>query len=201
MITASEVHHILGDSENTWKGCLRGKLRGYREFINAQNNPPENTPVTSSASSLDWGVCFEPVVTDIIYPKMRGDCTVGEFGCIEHPHIPGLGASPDGIIVEGPMKYVGRMVEIKCPTSREYDPYKIKYEYWVQMQIQMEVCDLEECDFIECWFKEVEKEAWETEPEDGRTKGIAYRVASPEGSSWFHKKDELPENALITEKR
>lgn len=201
MITASEVHSILGESENTWKGCLRSKLRGYREFINAQQNPSTNPPISSSPGSLDWGVCFEPVVTDMIYPQLRGDCVVGEFGCIEHPRMPGLGASPDGIVVGGPTKYVGRMVEIKCPTTRAYDPYKIKYEYWVQMQIQMEVCDLEECDFIECWFKEMERGDWLREPEDGRTKGVAYRMASPEGSCWFHKKDDLPSGAVVTEKR
>lgn len=84
--------------------------------------------VTGTAAALDWGVCFEPIVTEQIYPEMRGYCRVGEFGCIEHPKIRGLGASPDGIVVAGPSKYVGRMLEIKCPISRGHDEFAIKFE-------------------------------------------------------------------------
>lgn len=40
------------------------------------------------------------------------------------------------------------------------------------MQIQMEVCNLEECDFLEVWFKERSAEEWDKAGEDVR-KGIA----------------------------
>jgi len=33
------------------------------------------------------------------------------------------------------------------------------------MQIQMEVCDLEECDFLEVWFKERGVGEWEADTE------------------------------------
>ena len=33
-----------------------------------------------------------------------------------------------------------------------------KKEYWVQMQLQMEVCELECCDFLETRFKEYHEE-------------------------------------------
>jgi hypothetical protein len=49
----------------------------------------------------------------------------------------------------------GRMLEIKNISNREINGIP-KEEYWVQMQIQMETCDLDECDFLETRFKEYE---------------------------------------------
>jgi hypothetical protein len=45
------------------------------------------------------------------------------------------------------------MLEIKNVVSREINGIP-KMEYWVQMQIQMEVCNLNECDFLETKFLE-----------------------------------------------
>jgi hypothetical protein len=61
---------------------------------------------------------------------------------IPHPEYSFLGASPDGIRPDGVM------IEIKCPFSRI--PTGIpELKYWIQMQIQMECCDMEECDFLD----------------------------------------------------
>jgi hypothetical protein len=45
------------------------------------------------------------------------------------------------------------MLEIKNIVNREINGIP-KKEYWVQMQLQMEVCDLNECDFLETKFAE-----------------------------------------------
>ena len=45
------------------------------------------------------------------------------------------------------------MLEIKNIVNREIDGIP-KKEYWIQMQLQMEVCDLDECDFLETKFIE-----------------------------------------------
>ena len=45
------------------------------------------------------------------------------------------------------------MLEIKNIVNREINGIP-KKEYWVQMQLQMEVCDLDECDFLETKFIE-----------------------------------------------
>jgi hypothetical protein len=66
-----------------------------------------------------------------------------------------LAASPDGIVT-GNNNY-GRMIEIKNVVSREITGIP-KKDYYIQMQIQMEVCDLDECDFIETKFTEYETE-------------------------------------------
>jgi hypothetical protein len=43
---------------------------------------------------------------------------------------------------------IGRLIEIKCPITREVG-VEIPFEYWCQMQIQMEVTGIEECEYVE----------------------------------------------------
>ena len=49
------------------------------------------------------------------------------------------------------------MLEIKNIVNRDITGIP-KEEYWIQMQLQMEVCNLNECDFLETRFKEYENE-------------------------------------------
>ena len=81
---------------------------------------------------------------------------VDDFGCIQHDKYKFLGASPDGINVDQNSERFGRMLEIKNIVNREINGIP-KKEYWIQMQLQMEVCDLDECDFLETKFMEYEK--------------------------------------------
>jgi hypothetical protein len=52
------------------------------------------------------------------------------------------------------------MVEIKCPYRRkinmsgEIDDHICPHYYWIQIQLQLECCDLEYCDFWQCDIKE-----------------------------------------------
>jgi len=105
------------------------------------------------------------MIYEIIY-----NSKVGEFGLIQHPTISYLGASPDGIsmslTLDGKInKYLGRMLEIKCPPARKIINYgKIKGNicpdyYWVQVQIQLECCNLPECDFWQCHLVEYNNES------------------------------------------
>jgi len=96
-------------------------------------------------AAIDWGNKYEQVA-NLIYQK-RNNVEVLEFGCLRHPYIDFLGASPDGITPDG------IMVEIKCPYTRKITGIP-KPEYWCQVQGQLEVCDLDRCDFIECCLKE-----------------------------------------------
>lgn len=116
-----------------------------------------------SENSLTWGHKYEPLTT-MLY-EQRMNTTVKEFGCIEHPQYPFLAASPDGIVI-GPN--YGRMLEIKNVVSREIDGIP-KKEYYIQMQLQMEVCNLDECDFVETKFVEY---TYEEYIQDQGTKGI-----------------------------
>ena len=110
----------------------------------------------TSTNAMHWGVRYEPV-SIALYSSLN-QTRVGEFGCIVHPALPHLAASPDGINVdENNTKLYGRMIEVKNIVSREITGVPLEH-YWIQMQVQMEVCDLDECDFIETRFKEFDND-------------------------------------------
>jgi len=105
----------------------------------------------STGSSLHWGQKYEPISVQLY--EYLYNTKVGDFGCIQHPKYNFIGASPDGIIIDKKSTRYGRMLEIKNIVNRVIDGIP-KMEYWIQMQIQMETCDLNECDFLETQFIE-----------------------------------------------
>ena len=113
---------------------------------------PEGAIVNTS-TTLHWGQKYEPL--SVLFYEEMYETRVGDFGCIPHTAYSFLGASPDGINVDDTNIRYGRMLEIKNIVNREITGIP-KKEYWVQMQLQMEVCDLNECDFLETRFKEYE---------------------------------------------
>ena len=125
-----------------YEKCKPLQIKEKEGFVNI------NTPFHN-------GHKYEPL-SIMIYEK-KHNTTVGEFGCIVHDTIPFLKASPDGINIDPKNKLFGRMLEIKNPTTRKISGIP-KKDYWVQMQTQMEVWDLDECDFLETSFKEYESE-------------------------------------------
>ena len=151
-------------------------------------------------SPMHWGQKYEPVSV-LLYEDMY-DTKVGDYGCIKHRTYSFLGASPDGIndvlsSGKGSTRY-GRMLEIKNIVNREIDGIP-KKEYWIQMQLQMETCDLDECDFLETRFKEIEEEEYlekdkelekqEEELDDQEQKeinqGIIIYFASMDGNPFY----------------
>jgi len=122
---------------------------------------------------MSWGHKYEPLTT-ALYEKFN-NTTIDEFGCIEHPKYPFLAASPDGIVT-GFNNY-GRMIEIKNVVSRTITGIP-KTDYYIQTQIQMEVCDLDECDFVETKFIEYDtyddyiNDGTATETADKKQKGV-----------------------------
>ena len=114
----------------------------------------EKTHVNTN-SPLHWGQKYEKLSV-MLYEK-RNNTKVGEFGCIKHPKYGFLGASPDGINIDPTSPLYGRMLEIKNIVNREITGIPIE-EYWIQTQLQMQVCDCNECDFLETCFKEYDDE-------------------------------------------
>jgi putative phage-type endonuclease len=105
-------------------------------------------------SPFHWGNKYEPV--SVLIYEHEYQTKVGDFGCIQHSKYSYLGASPDGINIDPENKErFGRMLEIKNIVNRVINGIP-KKEYWVQMQMQMETCDLDECDFLETQFLEYE---------------------------------------------
>jgi len=146
------------------------------------------TQMVNVNSTLHWGQKYEPLSV-LIYEHMF-KTTVEDFGCIQHETYDFLGASPDGINVDANSERYGRMLEIKNIVNREIDGIP-KKEYWVQMQLQMEVCNLDECDFLETKF--VEYENAEAFWEDGMTtngmttikKGVIMYFHTKEGKPFY----------------
>lgn len=103
--------------------------------------------MTCEMSPFDWGVRFEPVVKHILEKKWGAQ--IAESGRILHPMDTHVAASPDGIIMEAndPAR-IGRLLEIKCPITRKISE-GIPFEYWCQMQVQMEVTGIGECEYVE----------------------------------------------------
>jgi putative phage-type endonuclease len=121
-------------------------------------------------SPFHWGQKYEPVSV-LLYEQMF-KTKIEDFGCIRHDKYYFIGASPDGINVDPSSPLYGRMLEIKNVVSREITGIP-KKEYATQMQLQMEVCNLDECDFLETKFVEFESETeFYNDVSDTKAKGV-----------------------------
>lgn len=140
VLTASEFANIFGTP------------RAVRQLAFNKISPPTQQTnrlacPTSEMGPFDWGIRFEPVVKQIL--TERWGVKIMDSGRLRHPKDPLLAASPDGLILEAsdPAR-VGRLIEIKCPITREIGD-TIPFEYWCQMQVQMEVTGIDECEYVE----------------------------------------------------
>ena len=139
--------------------------------------------VTNTNSPLHWGQKYEPV--SILYYEYIHNTKVSEFGCIPHKDYSYIAASPDGIICDGSSNLFGRMLEIKNVVSREITGIP-KMEYWIQMQLQMEVCDLNECDFLETKFIQYESEEEYREDNETEYKGVILQYLKDESPYYVY---------------
>jgi len=146
LLTASNVWKVLG-TESQQNQLIVEKCIPFDKF----KEDCARHGNLSADNPMAWGQKYEPI-TALIY-ESKNQTRLGEYGCIVHPEYPFLGASPDGINIAPESQVYGRMVEIKNIVNRDIDGVPLD-AYWVQMQIQMEVADLDECDFVETRIKE-----------------------------------------------
>jgi putative phage-type endonuclease len=165
LITASSAASLLKNNDKTCDSYIdEYKLHDTFDKNNKCCNPysNRNTFILDKCAKVPraftgniapyWGQKYEPVVTDI-YSKSQS-VNVLEFGLIIHDNYPFLGASPDGITEQG------IMIEIKCPFRRKITGIPPFY-YFIQCQLQLEICDLMYCDFVEFEFCEfATEEEW-----------------------------------------
>ncbi len=162
-ITASDGGQVLGQNK-------------YDAQFNFLIKKTVGSPFKSNEACYH-GKKFEQSAT-MIY-EYRMNVLVDSFGLLPHPRIDFLGASPDGICNpfkndgKHASKFVGRMLEIKCPFRRkiiktgEIIDNICPISYWIQVQLQLECCELDECDFWQCDIREyVNREAFilDTDP-------------------------------------
>jgi len=158
-------------------GTLFGSPRAIRQlaFQKVIQPMPQQTNrlacFTCEMGPFDWGIRFEPVVKQIL--EAQWGAKIVDSGRLMHPTDPLLAASPDGFIVEAtdPAR-IGRLLEIKCPISRDIGS-SIPFEYWCQMQIQMEVTGIEECEYVEVKIDSISP------------KKLDLSGAEPEGYVWL----------------
>lgn len=153
LITASNAYKIFG-SDACKNQLIYEKCFAYNQKITIVREEEEFKNV-NVGTTMHWGQKFEHVSV-MFYEHLYGT-KIEEFGCIKHPRYHFLGASPDGINVNENSDRYGRLLEIKNIVNRDITGIP-KIEYWVQTQLQMEVCNLNECDFLETRFKEYENE-------------------------------------------
>jgi len=179
LITASNAYKIFGtQSKKNEIICEK-----CAEFTTRSNQ------TANLDSPMHWGVRYEPL--SVMYYEYYYNAKVEDFGCIQHSEYKFLGASPDGIIVNDTSKLFGRMLEIKNPKSRIITGIP-KDEYWIQMQLQMEVCDLNYCDFLETKFIEYDnynkfmEDGLFNISESGHHKGIILHFVKDQKSYYFY---------------
>lgn len=149
LITASNVGKIFG-TEASRNSLIYEKCQPLKEESEDTNNNYVNI-----LSPLHWGQKYEPL--SVMLYEDQYNTSIEDFGCIQHQKYSFIGASPDGINNNPQSSKYGRMLEIKNIVNREINGIPSKL-YWIQMQIQMETCDLNYCDFLETQFKEYKSE-------------------------------------------
>jgi putative phage-type endonuclease len=138
-------------ASNIWKVFGTDSTRNQLIFEKCQPLNTDKFSAVNIDSPMHWGQKYEPVsiqLYEVLYKTQ-----VSDFGCIPHKTIDCLAVSPDGINTKESSARYGRMLEVKNIVNRDITGIP-KMEYWVQMQVQLEVCDLNECDFLETRFVE-----------------------------------------------
>ena len=172
LLTASSLADALG----------KGHFQTRDGLLLAKTSEQKDTISKASRDIMQWGVKYEPVAT--MFYEHLNNLKIVEFGLIPHPKLSVFGASPDGITdIDSPPGLVGRMLEIKCPPKRVFTK-EVPRHYWMQMQGQLEVCDLEECDFLQVKLEEYNDQSdYESDYESGDNDGLT--------------KDNLPKGLVL----
>ena len=142
MVTASDAATVITKLEDVSSSELK-KITMHKAFKSKKDlirTKILRDDVFKGNKYTQHGQVFEEVAS-LIYQK-RENTYIIEFGLIKHPTISIIGASPDGITKNK------IMIEIKAPYSRVINGL-VPSNYWIQMQLQLEVCDLEICHFVE----------------------------------------------------
>jgi putative phage-type endonuclease len=175
--------HNLITASNAYKAFESQSTINQLIYEKCQPIKIDNKPVMVNINSpFHWGQKYEPLSV-LIYEE-KYNTQIEDFGCIKHDKYKFLGASPDGINVDQTNELYGRMLEIKNVVNREITGIP-KKEYWIQTQLQMEVCDLNECDFLETKFVEYGCEQDFHNDITDKTKGVIMYFITKEGKPHY----------------
>lgn len=138
-VTASRLNDVLA----TIKSGEAASRRNYRMQLVVEtltSSPAES--YTNGA--MQWGIDHEADARSC-YEFTTGN-TVTEVGFIDHPTIPGFGASPDGMIGDD------GLLEIKCPNTANHVDWMlagvVPSEHVNQIMGQLACTGRQWCDFV-----------------------------------------------------
>lgn len=130
MLTASDVASVIGANPYTPRKSVFLRKTG-------QSKPFSGNKATRRGHEL------EPIAR-AEYEKATGKkCWPEDLGLMVHPEYATIGASPDGVTLDG------TLVEIKCPLYRKIEKGVVPAYYLPQVQTLLEVFDLETCHFVQ----------------------------------------------------
>ena len=146
-----QFRNTLISASSAWKTFSSEAVRNQLIYEKCKPYQDRSNSYVNTDSTLHWGQKYEPL--SVMIYENKYNTIIEDFGCIKHRDYDFVGASPDGINISRESERYGRMLEIKNIVNRDITKIP-KKEYWIQMQLQMEVCDLNECDFLETKFTE-----------------------------------------------
>ncbi len=177
ILTASNIASVLDANPYLSKlDLLIQKCQPF-ELVQIIDNP-----------ATQWGIKYEPIAIKI-YENIRLE-KVFPVGLFIHDNLKWLGASPDGL------RESGKLVEIKCVWKRKLTE-DIPLYYWMQVQIQLEVCNLEECDLFQCKFIEYKNKTEYKNDKLAFKKGIF----DYQGKTYYWKLDKYSLNTIYRDKK
>lgn len=139
-ISATNVSSIIGiNNYKTKEQLLNDKIYGLDIIDNKYTK---------------HGNMFEDIAISILEDKL--DIEIKEVGFKLSEKYDFLGATPDGISLIGDELC---LVEIKCPLTRKISGIP-SFNYYTQMQTQLEVFNINKCLFFECNLKEITKKEY-----------------------------------------
>jgi len=157
-------------------GYLESSRYGPKVSSYGYGNKQKNNVTTNPA--LIFGTRHEEPAQRAL--EKRWGSKIYDLGLGIHEKHSWLGASPDGIMLlaDGSVN----LVEIKCPYYRKITG-KIPFDYWVQMQIQMEVWDVNGCVYSENEFSKPDED-FNNESQLGTLQKY-WDVRVPRDRHWF----------------
>lgn len=172
LLTASEFGYAIGTApaakRNVYDRKFQKAVLLESQIKSAVTPAIELQPVSVSNDNYSlqpttWGHRYESVarnMASILF--FEGSAIADNLGRAVHPIHKKLAASPDGLIEAG--SRAGHLIEIKCPITRLLIDDEIPYEYYCQMQIQMEVTGSPAVEYVEMKFSQSpdlpKKEGW-----------------------------------------
>ncbi|AVL94863.1 YqaJ viral recombinase family protein [Moumouvirus australiensis] len=154
-LTATAISKAIDEDPYEYPVDLLFDKCGKKPFVENEN--------------VHHGNKYEEIGT--MFYSFRNNVDVKEYGLLQHHEKKMIGASPDGICDSKTYhnnklsKLIGRLLEIKFPKTRQImttgnlDGDICPHYYYLQVQAQLFVTELDECDFLQCKIEEYD--SWE----------------------------------------